>query len=890
VNMPRTVFRAALLAFPRRVREVMMDEATAAFQLVYAVRRRQGLLPALRYLLLAATDAVRAGVRERIGRPREQVSHDPMSRGDRRSRTLYGSQLALDVREATRLYRRRPLVAACVVVVIAIGVAATTSVFSVVDGVLLQPLPWYEPERVVWLQVTRGTETPGMANPLDVADWKDRARTLSDVAAVGTYEATLQADGTMRIAVAEVSQGFGNVLGVRALHGRLLAEEDYARGVRSVVVSYDLWRDHLGADPAAVGRSILLDQRPYTVVGVLPDLPVRFPLDRAGVWTAGGLPAPGDDSALSRSGVWLWALARLAPGVEPDAAAAELHGIAAALRQQFPESNRERGVNTVPVRDLIVGPIRPVLLLLAGAVALVLLVAAANVGNLLLAVAHGRRQELAIRATLGAARPRLARQIFTESLLLALIGAAVGLAFAPAALRALLANYPGGLPRADEVGVHVPALVVAMGAMLVAAVGGALPTLHQLRRRELWPSMRSGERSGHTRGDQRLRSALVTAQVALSIVLLFAGAVLWRSFDHLNRTEIGFTAENLLTFNMALSSTGYRSPAEEFALHAEVLERVRALPGVRAAGTSTLLPFAPGEFIDGFARVGHPEDVLPDLPSVRLQNVTPGFIEALGLQLVAGRAIDASDGEGGTPVVVVNREAERAYFPDGALGRQIEFRGARRRIVGVVSDKRHRNVRTPPMPELYVPKSQSDYPRLLAWVAVRTDAGPLAVMPAVRRIVDELDPTVSLDDIRTMDARLGSTLAPDRFRTILVTALSAAAMLLALLGLWGVVGYTVARQSREIGIRMALGESPAGALRRVLLDALRIAGVGALIGVLVALAGARLLEGFVAGVQARDLPTLLMAASSFLLAAALAALEPARRASAVAPGTSIRQD
>jgi putative ABC transport system permease protein len=694
VSIPGAVFRAALLTFPRRVREVMADEAAAAFEMAYAERRRLGLLPALRYLLLATADAARAGVRERLDRPRRQAPPDATFAGNPGPRIFDGSQIAVDVLQAARVYRRRPLVAACVVVVIAIGVAATTAVFSIVDGVLLRPLPWHEPDRVVWLQVTRGTETPGMANPFDVADWKDRSRTLSDVAAFGTYDATLQADGSARIGVAEVSSGFGDVLGVRALHGRLLAEDDYAGGVRNVVVSYDLWRDHLGADPAAIGRSILLDQRPWTVVGVLPDLPVRFPLERAGVWTAGGLPAPGEDSPLSRAGVWLWAIARLAPGAELDAAAAEMHGIAASLRQQFPESNRERDVNTLPVHDLIVGPIRPVLLLLAGAVALVLLVAAANVGNLLLAVAHGRRHELAIRASLGAARPRLARQIFTESLVLALIGAALGLALAPIALRALLANYPGGLPRAAEVGLHVPGLVVAVGAMLVAAVGAALPALHQLRRQELWLSMRSGERSGHTRGEQRMRSALVAGQVAVSIVLLFAGAVLWRSFDHLNRTEIGFTSDNLLTFNLALSSTRYRSPAEEAVLHADMVERVRSLPGVRAAGTSTLLPFAQGEFVDGFARVGHPEDVLPNLPTVRLQNITPGFNEALGLQLVAGRALGPSDVEGGAPVVIINREAERTYFPEGAIGRQIEFRGARREIVGVVSDKRHRNVRT----------------------------------------------------------------------------------------------------------------------------------------------------------------------------------------------------
>lgn len=882
------MFRAALRAFPRRVRASMVDEAVDTFEAAYRVRRRQGRLAALRYLLLAAADAVRAGVREHLERQRVPRSRNPVSGGDYRRRALHGTRLLTDVRQALRIYRRRPLVAACVTGVIAIGIAATAAVFSVIDGVLLQPLPWHEPDRVVWLQVTRGTETIGMANPLDVADWRADARMMS-VAAFGTYEATLNVDGAVRVGVAEVSEGFGDVLGVRALHGRMLAEEDYARGAHRAVVSYELWRDHLGSDPAALGRTLLLDQRPYTVVGVLPDLPVRFPLERPGVWVPLQLPAPGDQSQLSRSGVWLWGIARLSPGVDRETAAAEIRGIAAALRQRFPDSNRERDVNLLPVRELLVGPVGPVLLLLAGAVALVLLVAAANVGNLLMVVAYGRRHEFAIRASLGAAHGRLARQILAESLLLALTGGLFGLVLAPGLLRTLIVNYPGGLPRAAEVGIYVPGLLAGAGAMLVAAMGAALPGLHQLRRQNVQSTLRSSERGGLTRGDRQVRSGLVAAQVALSIMLLFAGAVLWRSFDHLNRTEVGVaSSKNLLTFNLALNSMHHRSAAEEASMHVQMLDRFLALPGVHAAGTSTLLPFAPGEFLDGFAREGHSEDVLPDLPTARLQNVTPGFLEALGVQLLAGRAFTAADREGGVPVVVVNRALERAYFPGGAVGRNIDFRGTQRAIVGVVSDKRHRDMRTSAVPELYVPKAQSDYPRLLAWVVVRTQGDPLTLVPAVRRIVEELDPTASLDDVRTMDARIDSALAPDRFRALCVAGLSVTAMLLALIGLWGLIGYSVAVQSREIGIRMALGESPHGALRRVLLSALRIAGSGTLIGVLLAFAGARLLEGFVAGIQARDVPTLSAVAASFLIAAMLAALGPARRASAVAPAESIR--
>lgn len=887
MRVARALFRMALHAFPTRVRRQLEAESVSSFEEGYATRRRRGWWAAQRYAILAVMDGVRAGVRERRdGRNRRGEQAASTSRG-----TEVLSVLATDIVQAVRLYVRRPLVAVCVTAVIAIGIAATTAVFSAIEGVLLRPLPWHEPERVMWLQVTRGTATPGMANPLDVADWRALTGSFSDVAAFGTYEATLHTDDAVRIGVAEVSEGFDRVLGVRALHGRTFTAKDHTSGERNVIVSYDVWHDRLGADPAAVGRSIMLDQRPYAVIGVLPDLPVQFPLERAGVWLPLELPAPGDESATGRSGVWLTAVARLAPGVDQNAAAVEMHTIAARLRERFPESNRERDVNTLSVRELMVGPVRPVLLLLAGAVALVLLVAAANVGNLLLMVAHGRRHELAIRATLGAGRGRLARQVLTESLVLAAVGAALGLLLAPAVLDALVAHYPGGLPRAAEVDLRASGVLIGSVAMLIAGLGAALPALLQMRRTDLIATIRSGERDSVTRGDQRLRSGLVAAQVAVSIVLLFAGAVLWRSFEHLNHTEIGFRSERLLSFNMTLSSTTYRGTAAEAAMHEQLLERIRALPGVRAAGTSTLIPLAPGEYIEGFEREGHPEDVLPDLPMARLQNITPGYIEALGLQLVAGRLITHADHEDAPAVVVVSRELERKYFPDGAVGRRIRMQGSEREIVGVVSDKRHRTVRADYWAELYVPKAQSNYPRLLAWVTVRTEsANPLQLLPAIRSILTDLAPTVSIDDPRTMDARLAGTLAPDRFRTLLIGTLGVTAVLLALLGLWGVIGYSVARQTREIGIRMVLGEAPDAALRRVIGDALRIAGTGTVLGVGLSLAGARLLEGFIAGVQARDLPTLLAVTVAFLIAAVLAAAGPARRASRVAPALSIRGD
>jgi putative ABC transport system permease protein len=878
---PPLLEKAIAAVLPAADREVVLSELRELYDeraqaTTHGAARRWYAREALRFALFAPWARARRSKESGVS-------------GGRRKGSGFGRAHA-EVTHAARVLRRRPLVSASVVVAVAIGVATTTAVASIIDGVLLRPLPFGDPARIVWVRSQLAGRSPGRANPLDVADWRAHARSFAALSSYGTYEVTLQAERPVRIGVVAASEGLGDVLGVPALHGRLLEAADHLPGARTVVVSHELWRDHLGGDPGIVGRSIALDGRAHTVVGVLPPLPLRFPLERAGLWTGTQLPLPDDPSELGRSGVWLHVVARLAPGVTVAEADAEMRALAARLGDRYPTTNAGRTASVVPLRDLIVGPARAQVLLLAGGVALVLLIAASNLGNLLLASSYDRRREFAVRAALGAARGRLAAQILTESSLLAAVGGVVGLLLAPGLLRSLLALYPGGLPRAAEVGIDARVLLVACVAMVGAALAAGVPSLVRARRFDLQSTFRATERGTGTMRERRVRGGLVVAQVAFSVVLLYGAALLGRSFLRLHDTDAGFVAENLLAFNIALASTTYPDPVREAALHEALLARVRAMPGVVEAGTTTLLPFAPGDFLDAFQRAGHPEDVAPDLPIARLQNVTGGYIEALGLDVRQGRAIVSADRADAVQVAVVNETLARSWFPQGAVGRRILFRGVEREIVGVVSDKRHASLREAPVADLYVPKAQSDYPRLLAWVAVRARAEPAALLPALRDIVAELDPAIAIDEAHTMDARLATSLAPDRFRSALVAALALIALILAAFGIYGVIAYTVARQTREIGIRLVLGELPAGAMRRVVRGALVLAAGGAAIGIVLALAGGRLVEGVLFGVTSRDPVALLAVPATFLVVAALAAFAPARRASTVDPASAMRVD
>jgi predicted permease len=814
---------------------------------------------------------------------------------DSRSEAAWFRGLLGDVAITQRALRRRPALGVTVVATIAVSVAAIAAVAAIVDGVLLRPLPYPDEDRLVWLAThergsnaapfDRARAASAYGNPMDVVDWSRRERSLLALTPFETFEATLQAGGRpLRVDAATVRASVGEVLGIGVLRGRLFTEADYPNAGKVMVISHRLWRTAFGSDPGIVGRMVDAGGAPVEVIGVLPPLTPGFPTADTDIWFPLPPPAP---TFQNRGGVWLRVVARIQDGVTLEQAGLDLARIAGELAVEFPDSNANRQVHVVPYREGLVGSTQAVLALLVGAVALVLLIACANVGHLLLVSAQGRQRELAVRAALGAGPSRLARLLFVESTWLAVAGGLAGLLLAPWFLRAFLALYPETLPAVGEVTLSMPAVLAAAAATLVAAVLAVIPPLVAARPKHLDASMRAGDRGTEHRAQRHTRAALVVTQVALSTALLVGGGLLVRTFLTMRATDTGFAPANVLTFNLELGPARYSTLADEVRFYDQLLERVRVLPGVEAAGATTLLPLTPGEFGDGFYRVGM-NDVYPNLPIARLQNVTPGYFEAVGLPLRKGRTFTPADAAGAQPVVIVNETLEWRDFPGGAIGRQIRFRNVVHEIVGVVGDKHHRSLRETPRADMYYPRPQVAHPRFFSWVAIRTgrDAGPL--LASVRDIVSAIDPGVAIDNVDSMAGRLDRALAPDRFRAMLVGALAVVAVLLAGLGLYGLIAHAVAKDQRNIAIRMALGANGRHTVSRVVSHVVLLASAGMLIGGGLAYVGHTLVAGFLAGVDAFDPLTLVVVAAILLAVTLLAALGPASRASRVDPAVVLR--
>ena len=801
-----------------------------------------------------------------------------------------------DLRVARRSLTQRPALSMTVILTVAVSVAAIAGVASIVDAVLLRPLPYPDEGRLVWLatyQPIGNASAPfdpakaasAYGNPLDVADWAARERTLHALTPFETFEGTVMAgDRPIRVGMASVWATVGEVLGIRPAYGRLFTEADYAPEARVIVLSHRLWRTAFGGDPSIVGRRIDLGGARHEVIGILPDLPVPFPASDSDVLFPLA-PPPADFQ--NRGGSWQRVVARLDPNVAIEQASDDFARIARDLEAEYPKTNEHRRVFVVPYRDGLVGGTREVIGLLAGAVALVLISACFNVGHLLLVSAQGRQRELAVRAALGARPGRVARLLLIESLWLAGLGGIVGLVVAPWALRGFIALYPETLPSVGVVSVRWVAVAAAVLATAAAAVLAVIPPLLGARTRQLPDALRSSERGGEHRGQRRTRGVLVVSQVALSTALLIGGGLLVRTFMAMRATDPGFAADGVLTFNVSLNSERYKSLDDEVRFYDGLFGSVRRIPGVQAAGMSTLLPFAPGEFGDGFYRVGF-NDVAPKIPIARLQNVTPGYFDAIGLAQIKGRLFTAADGASSSPVVIVNETLERRDFPEGAMGRQIRFRGVTHEIVGVVRDKRHRTLRETPRAEMYYPRSQVSNPRYLGWVAVRTTGDPMTLVPEIRNIITTLDRTVAMDKVDTLRHRVDAVLAPDRFRATLIGLLAVVAVTLAGLGLYGLVAYSVSRDARAIAIRMALGADGGQAAGRVIRQVLSMTMAGVALGGALAWAGHSLLTGFLAGVSAFDPATLIGVSLLLLVIAVVSAAGPALKASRVDPTTVLR--
>ena len=814
-----------------------------------------------------------------------------------------------DLGLAGRLLRSDPWFTLAAVGTLALGIGANTAIFSVVDAVLLSASPFPEPERlvVVWETDRASDNHHEPASWPDVVDFRERSRTLSEIGVVVGQDVTLLGDGEPeRVTGLAVTPNLFHLLGVRPLAGRLFAEgEGDPNGELVVLLGEDFWRTRYGSDPSVVGRTLVVNEQPVTVIGVAPagaDLGIRQVHERADyapsfsgsevdVWQAF---IPSADAFPRQTHPFL-TLGRLAPGAAIGAAQEELAAIAAELEAMYPE-NAARGVNLEPYADVVFGPVRPALLVLLGAVALVLLVTCANVANLLLARTTARSREVAVRRALGAGRGRIRRQFLVESLTLTGAGAVAGIALAYGGLEALVALAPADIPRLGEAAVDGRVLLFTVGvAGVVALVFGLLPAL-QTRRLDIHQTLQAqpGRRTSEGRAARGFRSSLVVAEVALAVTLVIGAGLLLRSFRGLQAVDPGFQTEGVLKAEYQLPDTRYprdfsRWPdiPEINAFHARFLAEVRSVAGVRAAALAGGHPLDPG-FTNSFQIIGR-EAESADFPEIRTRFITAGYLEALGGELIEGRMVSEGDDARSTPVVVINRTAAERYFPDGSpVGQQIRFWGIDRTIVGVIGDERFKGIDQPTDPAAYAPLLQN--PQQSVTVLVRTAGEPLALAPEIRRRLTELDPQLPLFGVEPLQATLEGSLARPRFMTTLLVLFAGVAILLALIGVHGVLSYTVARRAPEVGIRMALGASRRAVLRSVVGEGVGLAAAGAAVGVGVALLASRVLTSLVYGVTTTDPATFIAVPALVLAVATAASLAPALRASRMDPSDSLRAD
>lgn len=809
--------------------------------------------------------------------------------------------LLSDVRYAVRGLAARPGFTLAAVAALGLGLGATTAIFSVVDAVVLSPLPYRDPGRLLTLwesDAAQGIERDRLS-PVNFLDFRAE-EVLADAAAWWHPEINLTDDRgePVRATAIETSGNLFAVLGVEPRLGPgFKSPEELHDEAPEVVISHRLWTSRYGADPGIVGRPIRLNGEPYAVVGVMPP-GFQFP-GETDLWAR----LNWNLANHTRHAHFMGAVARLAPGVELDTARATLAGVAGRLEAEFPASNRGRGVHAEPLQAEVVGAFRPALLVLFAAVGLLLLLASANVANLLLARASARGREVAIRAALGASRWRLLRLFTIESLLLGVLGAATGLGLAWAGVKLLVAAPPLDVPRLAEVAVDGRVLGFGLAAALATVLlFGLAPAFHSSRA-DLQGTLREGGRgTGAAPVRQRARAALVVAEVALAVMLLVGAGLLARSFMRLLAEEPGFDPGAAMTANVELPSTLYDDWRGVGRFYGELVERLAAHPAVAAAGATGFLPLEAGWRID-YQIPGRPPLADGETPEAQHVTVTPGYFEAMGIPLVAGRTFDRRDTEQSPGAVVISRELARRAWPDeeavgktlisaaqgiGPLGRSL--RESREwEVVGVVGDVKNAGLEAAVEPAVYLPQTQFPYRSM--HVVVRGRGATAAQLAAVlREEVRRLDPGLALTEARPIATLLADSTARPRVVAFLMTSFAALALALAAVGIYGVLSYAVAQRRGEIGVRLALGATPGRVRRLVVREGMVLAALGLALGLAASVALARFLESLLYGVEPGDLPAFAVALAAILGAAWLACELPARRAARVDPLEALRSE
>jgi putative ABC transport system permease protein len=900
-----SVYRFLLFLYPADFRLEYGSDMVDAFRDRWAYERaRMRRWVAPRVWLFAIRDLISSSLEERRQQWRARSSRSPTPRVPQRSRKLEPFRDVLrDARHALRGFARNPGFVALAVATAAVGIGANAAIFSVINSVVLRPLPYEEPDRLFFLRETWADGGWGPVSYPNLVDWREQNRVFEDLVAYEWSSTSLQDVGVpVRLRGVRAEAGLFTLLRSQPLMGRTFLPGEDRLGQQAVVVlSETVWQQVFGSDRGLLGQAISLDGEPHTVVGVMP-AGFRFPAagPQADLWLPLRLSA---NRMANRGSHSLAVVGRLVDGVDLAAARTQMNQIAGRLAQQYPEDQGGGGVWVRPLHEEIVGNIRPLLFVLFGAVGLVLLIACANVGNMLLARAADRGREVALRAALGAGRGRIVRQFLTESLLLAGAGGVLGILLAHVSLDVLVALGGAQIPRSGNIQIDGRVLVFSLLVVMVTGVGfGLVPALLASNTDVQSGLGGTSGRSGASRRRRRFRDTLVVAEFALAFVLLMGAGLLIRTWVRLQHVDPGFSVENVLTMRTSLSAEKYAARAA-VDFYRDVLERVETLPGVTAAGWNSRLPLQGYGSSGRFAIAGEPWGAPGTEPYAEWRIISPGYFETIGMPMVRGRDFSKADETNTQPVVIVNEALARRYYPDeDPVGKLIQtptapelfLRPTERwmTIVGVVADVREAGLHRPPRPILYFPYRQIEQFDLLPDMSLvaRAQVPVAGLAGAMRSAVQAVDPGQPVYDVKTMDQVVSDSLSSRRLVSWLFGSFAAIALVLALVGIYGVVSYLVAQRTSEFGVRVALGATPGNVLREVLGSGMVLVGIGLILGIAGAMGVTRILSGLLFGVTATDIPTF-AAAAALLAAVALAACAiPARRAMRVDPVEALRYE
>ena len=795
-----------------------------------------------------------------------------------------------DLRYAFRQLIKSPGFTAVTILTLALGIGACTAIFSVVNAVLLRPLDYPDPARLVIIRETQLPEFPEFSvSPPNYLDWEKQTKSCENLAAYSGSRINLTGDGEpQQLVGVRATAHYFDVYGVKPALGRTFLPEEDAPGKSHVVVlSYPFWQRVFGGTSDVVGRPIQLNGEPYTVVGVAPR---GFGLaSKVDAWMPMAF-EPKETANDNRGAHYLSVAGRLRPGVTVAQAEAELKVLAAQLATQYPDSNKGWGILMMPLQDYSVRDVRTVLYTLLGAVGCVLLIACANIANLLLSRATARHREISIRAALGASRARLVRQLLTESVLLALCGGLAGMLLARWGLDALLALAPASLPRVTDIHLDGGVLVFSLALSIITGLVFGIAPAWLAARADVNEALKQGSR-GSTEGGARgrLRSALVVIEVTLALMLLGGAGLLARSFMQLARVDPGFTPENATVIRLSLPQKKYALPEQQTAFANALLERMKNLPGVQAAGLTHSMPLV-GDYVLGFNIEGRPAIAPSDLPNTNYYAVTPEYFRAMGIRLVRGRVFTAQDDAKAPRVAIINETMARQHFPnEDPIGKRINITNgpdAWREIVGIVGDIKQYGVDKATSNQSYEPFAQAPFSSLN--VVIRTSGSPAALLSAIRPTVYAVDKDQPIGTIRPLEEIMADSIARQRFAMTLLTVFSLVALVIAAVGIYGVMAYSVVQRTGEFGIRMALGAQQRDVLRLVLTQGGKLIGLGLIIGLAATLAASRAMGSMLFNTSAQD--PLTLATITLLLGAValIACLLPANRATKVNPIEALR--